>query len=77
MSNKIQEIVYTQLKETVDQEKQNITIRMATVTCPCGNKRAVLKMYRCLYCSVIFCTQCAEKHFEKTIKEYRENLNQK
>lgn len=63
-------IVKQQLLETVKQEADDITIRMATITCPCGWKRSVVKMYQCLYCKIWFCHLCAEIHFGKTVKKY-------
>jgi len=63
--------IQNQIRETVQQEKAGVTIRMATITCGCGSKRAVVKMYHCLYCSEWYCVTCAEQHFGKTINEYR------
>jgi len=60
----------TQVQQTVDQEAQNITVRMATVTCQCGWERALVKMYKCLYCEMWMCILCAEIHFGKTIQQY-------
>lgn len=59
-----------QLAETVNQELEGVTCRMAVITCPCGQKRAIVKMYRCLYCKTWFCHQCAEQHFGKTVDQY-------
>lgn len=64
--------IQQQIRETVDQEKEGITIRMATMTCGCGTKRAIVKMYHCLYCGEWYCITCAEQHFGKTIKEYKQ-----
>ena len=61
-----------QVQQTVDQEAQMQTIRMATVTCECGQDRALVKMYKCLYCDMWMCIPCAEIHFGKTIQQYRE-----
>ena len=69
--NEILTIVMDQTRETVVQEAENVTIRMATMTCPCGWKRGVVKMYQCLYCNIWFCTPCAESHFGKTVQEHR------
>lgn len=60
-----------QIDETVKQEAAGIAVRMATITCGCGWERAAVKMYKCLYCNEWFCTPCAEKHFNKTVAEYR------
>ena len=64
-------IVQNQIRETVQQEADGVTIRIATITCPCGRKRAIVKAYQCLYCKVWMCDPCAEAHFGKTVKEYR------
>ena len=64
-------LVYKQTKETVDQEARGVTVRLATVTCPCDRKRSLMHMYKCLYCSVWFCKECAEEHFGKTVEQYR------
>lgn len=65
-------VVMKQIKETVTQDALGVTVRVATVTCPCGTKRAIVKAYQCLYCKVWFCTLCAEEHFGQTVNEYRE-----
>jgi ferredoxin-thioredoxin reductase catalytic subunit len=43
-----------------------------TIHCPCGQIRAMVKAYRCLYCGVYFCAPCAEVHFGQTIQQWRE-----
>lgn len=63
--------VYSQIKETVKQEAEGVTVRMGTITCPCGWKRGIMRMYQCLYCKVWFCQLCAEVHFGKTIKQFK------
>lgn len=65
-------IVAGQVKESIDQQAKNITVRMATVTCPCGKPQALVKSYQCLYCKVWFCHGCAETHFGQTMDEYRQ-----
>ncbi len=67
--------IQKQIRETVQQEKEGVTVRMATITCGCGTKRAVVKMFQCLYCNQWYCTICAEQHFGKTISEYRAEKN--
>ncbi len=69
--NNILTLIRDQLQETVDQETAGVTIRMAIITCPCGNKGAVVKTYQCLYCNIWFCHSCAEGHFGKTVKEHQ------
>lgn len=59
-----------QVRETVAQDAAGVTVRLATITCRCGWKRAALKMYRCLYCGEWLCEVCAEAHFGKTREQY-------
>lgn len=69
-------IVENQVRETVKETKIGTPLRLCCLTCPCGWKRSIILMYKCLYCKVYFCTLCAEKHFGKTVEEYRnENSN--
>ena len=42
--------IQKQIRETVEQEKAGVGVRTATITCGCGQKRAVTLMYKCLYC---------------------------
>jgi len=65
------DFVQKQIDETVEQELNGVTVRMATITCRCGWQRGITQMYKCLYCNEWFCILCAEKHFGKTIKEYK------
>lgn len=38
------------------------------VTCPeCNRKLKIIWMYRCLYCSLYFCKECAEYHFGASV----------
>lgn len=70
-------IVQAQVRETVRQDSAGVTVRLATITCPCGAKRSVMKMYQCLYCKVWMCDPCAESHFGKTVEQYKaEKRNQ-
>ena len=41
-----------------------------TITCACGQLRALELAYRCLYCGQFLCSSCAEQHFGKTIAEH-------
>lgn len=56
--------------ETVAQEAAGVTVRLAVITCRCGWKRSVMKMYKCLYCGEWMCEICAEAHFGKTREQY-------
>lgn len=64
-------IAEQQTLETVAQDLAGVTVREATVTCPCGTERALTLAYKCLYCKVWFCDICAEQHFGKTVSEYK------
>ena len=66
-----EEFAERQERETVSQDADGVTIRLAVITCRCGWKRSVLKMYRCLYCGEWLCEVCAEKHFGKTREQYK------
>jgi len=48
-----------------------------TIHCSCGQIRAMVKAYRCLYCGIYFCTTCMEAHCGKTIQQWREEKRQK
>ena len=38
------------------------------VTCPgCERRLKIMWMYRCLYCSIYFCKECAEHHFGASV----------
>lgn len=43
------------------------------VICPCGLRRAIVMAFRCLYCGIYFCVNCAERHFGKTRREWFES----
>jgi hypothetical protein len=58
-----------QIDETVRQEREGIGVRTATITCGCGTERALVLMYKCLYCNEWFCHSCAEDHFGETVEE--------
>lgn len=42
------------------------------VRCGCNKMLKPHQSYKCLYCEEAFCKECAEVHFNKTVKEYRE-----
>lgn len=42
------------------------------VRCGCLKKLWPQNAFRCLYCGEWYCKECAEKHFGKTVKQYRD-----
>lgn len=38
------------------------------ITCPCGQDETIVLACRCFYCGIMFCRQCAKRHFEGGIK---------
>ena len=52
----ILQVLFDQARELIATEGR--------VTCPCGRCVGVLTFaYRCLYCGVWFCQECAGRHF--------------
>lgn len=43
-----------------------------SLTCECGLKMPLRFFYKCLYCKMYLCEQCAEIHFGKTVEEYKQ-----
>ncbi len=66
------DLLESQIQETVEQSINGVIGRLMTVTCPCGWKRGITLMYKCLYCDVWFCRSCAEEHFGKSVDEYKQ-----
>lgn len=65
------------INKTNDSEKKKFLkeqwddiIRDGTIVCCCGQLRHHTLAYRCLYCGLWFCINCAEKHFGKTIAQW-------
>ncbi len=60
-------------KETKDFAKQQWEQAKGTqpiVQCECGLKAPIRFLYKCLYCKMFLCENCAEIHFNKTIEEF-------
>lgn len=55
--------MYEQLKFIKVQEKDGIPVARTTIRCGCHKLVKYIYMYRCLYCGVWYCKECAEKHF--------------
>lgn len=66
-----------------DEKKKRLKDQWSTahknqiIQCGCGVIRHVMIAYRCLYCGEWFCMNCAEVHFGKTIKCWREEHESK
>lgn len=60
-----QEFIQKQLREMSDPIRP-------FVRCGCLRKLEPKYAYRCLYCGEWYCAICAEVHFGKTRKQYRE-----
>lgn len=52
-------------------------VHLSTITCACGQLRAVHMAYRCLYCGVWFCFKCMERHCGQTVAAWLEKKRQK
>lgn len=42
-----------------------------SVICECGLSMPLRFFYKCLYCKMYLCEQCAEIHFGKTVEQYK------
>lgn len=47
------------------QEKDEVPIQHLKIRCGCNKLVRWIYMYRCLYCGVWYCADCAEVHFGK------------
>lgn len=65
------EIVEHQARFIKEQEDNGTPANVLSVRCPCLKLVRVKHAYRCLYCNIFFCKECAEKHFGQTVEEYR------
>lgn len=51
-------------RESLQKQRQELAKEpLVWVRCPCGLRLALKKAYRCWFCGITFCCQCAEKHF--------------
>lgn len=58
-----------QLSLIHDQEKIGTPIRHIKIRCGCNKLVGWMYMYRCLYCGIWFCKDCAQLHFGKRVAE--------
>lgn len=52
------------LTALINQESELRDNKLSTVTCPCGTEGQIHRMYRCYYCDILFCEECAGVHFD-------------
>lgn len=51
--------------------------RDTKITCDCGRKLLIDKLYQCFYCGIYFCEWCGPNHFGMTVKKYHETKHDK
>ena len=57
------EFMAEQMRLIHNQEKDGIPITRVKIRCGCHKLVVWWGMYRCLYCSLFYCKDCAEIHF--------------
>lgn len=57
------EIMNSQIRIIKKQESDEIPAKFTRIRCVCNNFVIWRYTYRCLYCGIWFCKDCAEKHF--------------
>lgn len=63
--------VLTEVEFAVLSEQWKFAYENKTVFCAqCKLTRAIEITYRCLYCGLWFCFNCAENHFGKTFEDH-------
>lgn len=55
--------MYDQIKFIKAQEKDEVPVARMKIRCGCHKLVNYLYMYRCLYCGIWYCKECAEEHF--------------
>jgi hypothetical protein len=56
--------VKKQVEMLNEQAKNKVPFKQVKIRCPCCLQLiSFIYAYRCLYCSLYFCTICAERHF--------------
>lgn len=64
-------IMESQVRFIKDQEDMDLKAKFLQVRCVCLKLVKMKYAYRCLYCGIFYCRECAEQHFGKTVAEYR------
>lgn len=57
------EFLKFQVEMIKEQESWGMGVSRISVKCGCHKKIRLLDSYRCLYCGVWYCKECAEEHF--------------
>ena len=65
-------VMDSQVRFIRDQEVDEVPAKHLKVRCPCLKLIPMKYAYRCLYCGIFYCKECAEEHFGKTVSEYKE-----
>ena len=52
-----------QVSVILSQEKIEVPSKFLKIRCGCNKFSQWRNMYRCLYCGIWFCADCAEEHF--------------
>jgi|GEM_PF-3289080 hypothetical protein len=52
-----------QVELLCDQHRIGTPVRFVKVRCGCNKMVRLIEAYRCLYCGVFYCKECAEEHF--------------
>jgi hypothetical protein len=71
-----EQIAHSQQRFLDYQEEQKVPARVIAVRCPCLKLVRLRHAYRCLYCDIFFCKECAEQHFGKTVEEYKQERSE-
>ena len=50
-------------------QQQSIS-REDSVECICGVNKPPIHLFRCLYCGIYYCSQCAEEHFGSSRQDW-------
>jgi len=64
-------ILESQVRFIKTQENDEIPARHLKIRCVCMKLINMKYAYRCLYCEIFYCRECAEQHFGKTVDESR------
>jgi len=64
-------ILESQARFIRTQENDNMPSKVLSIRCVCLKMVRMKYSYRCLYCGVFYCRECAEQHFGKTVAEYQ------